>query len=84
MAVDNRDIRSHRRFKASRKAVLNVIGTGPAKRLRKYQELESRVLMKDLLDHGDTSVGLPVPSERHGEVEVPEKHWFALVRRFVS
>ena len=45
------------------------------------QEFESRVLMHDLLAHGDQSVVEAHVQGPNGEI--PERHWFAIVRRYV-
>ena len=45
------------------------------------QEFESRVLMHDLVAHGAQSVVEEHVQGPNGEV--PERHWFAIVRRYV-
>lgn len=45
------------------------------------QELESRVALYDLMNHGDKSITLYHTAGPNGEV--PEHHWFSLIRRFV-
>jgi hypothetical protein len=44
--------------------------------------MESRVLLYDLMNHGDASLKHRMLSGR--DVEVPEDHWFSLIRRFAS
>ena len=58
-----------------------AIGPGPSRRLRRMQEFESRVLMHDLVAHGAQSVVEEHVQGPNGEV--PERHWFAIVRRYV-
>ena len=62
----------------------NAIAPGPAKKYKIYQDLESRVLLKNLLDHGDRSMKIKLHKSVSGDVEVPEGHWFEVIRRFVS
>ena len=64
-----------------RRALQGAIGPGPSRQLRKMQEFESRVLMHDLLQHGEQSVVEEHVQGPNGEV--PERHWFAIVRRYV-
>ena len=45
------------------------------------QEFESRVLMHDLVAPGAQSVAEEPVQGPNGEV--PERHWFAIVRRYV-
>lgn len=49
--------------------------------MRPTQDLESRVLLHDLMCHGDKSITEPQVPGPDGEV--PEGHWFSLVRRYV-
>ncbi|KAH9941442.1 cytochrome P450 [Amylocystis lapponica] len=65
-------------WKASRKSFQSAIGPAASKGLRRFQDLESRVLLHDLMLHGDKSIIEPQAS---GD-EVPDGHWFALVRRY--
>lgn len=60
------------------------MGAGPSKRLHVYQDLESRVTLKDLLDHGDQSFGSYIPGSSSGDLHVPQDHWFCLIRRYAS
>lgn len=68
-------------YQACRRSLQTSIAPGPSKQLRPLQELESCVLLHDFLTHGETSLG--VLSEDPTS-EVPEGHWFSLVRRYVS
>ncbi|RDB14793.1 hypothetical protein Hypma_016543 [Hypsizygus marmoreus] len=68
-------------WKATRRSLQAAIGPGPSKRLRPLQELESRVLLHDLLMHGDK--GLRDLAEGPNG-EVPEDHWFSLIRRYTT
>lgn len=65
----------------SRKGAQTAVGSAASKRIRQLQELESCVLLKDLLDHEDKSTKPVVRAQE--EYTVPESHWFYLVRRFV-
>ncbi|KAH9831560.1 cytochrome P450 [Rhodofomes roseus] len=69
-------------MKAVRKALQSTLGPGPSKQLRQYQEHESRVLLFDLMCHGDQSLLHDAPGGPHGEV--PDTHWFAPVRRYAA
>ncbi|KAF7791365.1 hypothetical protein EIP86_002379 [Pleurotus ostreatoroseus] len=70
--------------KICRKTMQNAVGAGPSKRLRVYQDLESTVTLKDLLDHGNQSFGVPAPRSRNGDLHVPQDHWFSIMRRYVG
>ncbi|KAH9941443.1 cytochrome P450 [Amylocystis lapponica] len=65
-------------WKTVRRSLNSVIGPGPSKDVRRLQDLESSVLLHDLMCHGKQSVSGPQVT---GD-EVPEGHWFALVRRY--
>ncbi|PFH48603.1 hypothetical protein AMATHDRAFT_81709 [Amanita thiersii Skay4041] len=68
-------------WKIARKSVQSVIGSGPAKKIRPSQELESRVLLYDVLQHGDKGWN----SSYSGlDDEVPEDHWFSIFRRYAT
>ncbi len=67
-------------LQAARKSLQVAIGPGASKRVRPSQDLESRVLLYDILQHGDQSLE-DMKEGPHGEV--PEAHWFSLVRRYV-
>lgn len=69
-------------FQTARRSLQSAIGPGPSKRLRPAQELESRVLLYDLVSHGDQSIAEELKEGPNGEV--PERHWFSLIRRYVS
>ncbi|KZT04799.1 cytochrome P450 [Laetiporus sulphureus 93-53] len=69
-------------WKTVRRSVQGVLGINQVKRYRRLQDLESRSLIHDLLMHGNQSV---VEDHRHGpNDEVPERHWFAIVRRYTT
>ncbi|KAH9919346.1 cytochrome P450 [Amylocystis lapponica] len=65
-------------WKAVRRSFNTILGPGPSKNARPFQDLESRVLLYDLMCHGEKSIAEP---QATGD-EVPEDHWFALVRRY--
>jgi len=69
-------------WRVVRRALQSAIGPGPSRQLRKMQEFESRVLMHDLLVHGDQSVAEMHVQGPNGEV--PERHWFAVIRRYTT
>ncbi|KAH9921903.1 cytochrome P450 [Fomitopsis serialis] len=62
-------------WKVARKALQGALGPGPSKHIRPNQECESRVLLYDLICHGNKS-------SLHGEVL--DNHWFAPVRRYAT
>lgn len=71
-----------REWKVTRRNLQGVIGPGPSKRLREMQELESRVVLYDLICHGDQSITeMHVPGPNG---EVPERHWFSVIRRYTT
>jgi hypothetical protein len=59
-----------------------VLGPGPAKTVRPLQDRESIVVLYDLLTHGDKSITESYVLGLNNEV--PEGHWYGLVRRYVS
>lgn len=67
----------------ARKSVASAVGPGATKRIRHYQELESRVLLLDLLEYGDRAIKEYEAPEKGPRQYVPENHWFYLIRRFV-
>lgn len=67
---------------AARKSIQPFLGSGQSKGLRPMQEMESRVLLYDLMNHGDRSLSSGVVVA-DGEV-VPPGHWFLPIRRYVS
>ncbi|KAF9489007.1 cytochrome P450 [Pleurotus eryngii] len=69
-------------WKTARRSLQSAIGPGPSKRLRPAQELESRVLLYDLVSHGDQSIVEELKEGPNGEV--PERHWFSLIRRYTT
>ncbi|KAJ3557356.1 hypothetical protein NM688_g1517 [Phlebia brevispora] len=72
-----------REAKISRRTIQGAIGAGPCNRLKVYHDLESRVTLRDLLDHGDKSFSICLPSST-GELHVPDGHWFMLIRRYAT
>ena len=64
--------------------MMNAIGPGAMKRAHVYQDLESRVLLYDLMNYGDRAVREYEPPQPGLSLYVPENHWFYLLRRFVS
>lgn len=68
-------------WKTARRSLQSTIGPGPSKRLRPAQDMESRVLLYDILHHGDKSVAKDYHENRNGAI--PEGHWFSLIRRYV-
>ncbi|KAH9915125.1 cytochrome P450 [Fomitopsis serialis] len=69
-------------WKVARKALQGALGPGPSKNIRPNQECESRVLLYDLICHGNKSVSQGVSEGLHGEVL--DNHWFAPVRRYAT
>ncbi|KZT67961.1 cytochrome P450 [Daedalea quercina L-15889] len=67
-------------WRVLRKALQSILGPGPSKQLRLFQELESRVLLYDLLCHGDQSIVKESRKDPHEAI--PDGHWYALVRRY--
>ncbi|KAF8881878.1 cytochrome P450 [Infundibulicybe gibba] len=70
-----------REWKAARRSLQPALGPGPSKRLRISQDLESRVLLHDILCHENQSLQ-DLKEGPNGEV--PEQHWFSLVRRYTT
>ncbi|OCH92574.1 cytochrome P450 [Obba rivulosa] len=73
-----------REWKIARRAMSAAAGPAAAKRIREFQDMESRTAIYDLMCHGakidkETSVASAHDSSAH---EVPEGHWFHLIRRF--
>ncbi|KDQ51281.1 hypothetical protein JAAARDRAFT_706542 [Jaapia argillacea MUCL 33604] len=71
-----------REWKTARRSLQSAIGPGPSKKIRPAQDLESRVLLYDIMTHGDRSVTEPQVIGPNGEV--PEGHWFSLIRRYTT
>ncbi|KZT67207.1 cytochrome P450 [Daedalea quercina L-15889] len=69
-------------WRVVRRALQGTLGPAPSRQLRKMQEFESRVLMHDLLLHGDRSVVETHVQGPNGEI--PEEHWFGIVRRYTT
>ncbi|ESK96459.1 cytochrome p450 [Moniliophthora roreri MCA 2997] len=68
-------------WKAAKKTLQPLFTTSKTREMRTTQELESRVVMFDLLNHGEQSF---VPEFRNVGDEVPERHWFAIIRRYTT
>ncbi|TFK36297.1 cytochrome P450 [Crucibulum laeve] len=68
-------------WKVARKTLQHALGPGPSKQLRSVQELESRVVIWDLMTHADKSLS---PELAISASEVPEAHWFSLIRRYTT
>ncbi|KAF8074119.1 cytochrome P450 [Lyophyllum atratum] len=68
-------------WKTARQSLQNAIGPGPSKKLRPIQDMESCVLIHDLLAHGDLGLQDSAPGPNG---EVPEDHWFSLIRRYTT
>ena len=64
-----------------RKAVQNAIGPGPSKRLRQFLDLESITLLHDFLTYEEKTA--PDAAAALYRDDVPEDHWFSLLRRYV-
>lgn len=71
-------------WKAARKTLISAIGPTASKEMRAVQELESRIVIWDLLNHGNKSCGPEFSDPAVVNSEVPETHWFAFIRRYVS
>ncbi|PCH35529.1 cytochrome P450 [Wolfiporia cocos MD-104 SS10] len=71
-----------REWKVVRRSVQGILGPSPSRKLRTMQELESRVTIYDLMCHRDQSVNEIHIQGPNGEV--PERHWFALIRRYTT
>ncbi|KAF9567990.1 cytochrome P450 [Agrocybe pediades] len=71
-------------WKQSRKTLNSAIGPQASKELRPTQELESRVVIWDLLNHGNKSCGPEFSDPAVINSEVPETHWFAFIRRYTT
>lgn len=64
-----------------RKELHGELGPAPVKRLVPIQDLESRVLIFDLMTHGHKSATPDRVTHAHGEIS--EDHWFFIPRRYV-
>ncbi|KAL0058308.1 hypothetical protein AAF712_015025 [Marasmius tenuissimus] len=73
-------------YKIIRKVLGAALGPTHSKGHRLIQELESRVILYDLLSHGNQTAELMGEKlhakESTHDSEFVEKHWFSLVRRF--
>lgn len=59
-----------------------VFNSTTVKGMRPTQELESRVVLWDLMEHGERSFAPDFDSMK--EEEAPDTHWFSIPRRYVS
>ena len=59
------------------------MGPSSSKNARPMQELESRVLLFDLVEYGKKQTHGTAVFELGGHF-VPEDHWFSIVNKFVS
>ncbi|KAI3600343.1 cytochrome p450 [Moniliophthora roreri] len=72
-------------FKAARKANHSELGPIPVRQYRNYQELESRVLLHDFVEHGNQSAKMMAKgSSNTSDPDFLERHWFSLVRRLAT
>ncbi|KAL0059531.1 hypothetical protein AAF712_013730 [Marasmius tenuissimus] len=73
-------------YKLVRKAFATELGPFASRGQRRIQELESIVLLYDLLQHGNQTAelmgGKVCARESVHDPEFLEKHWFSLIRRF--
>ncbi|KIJ33225.1 hypothetical protein M422DRAFT_61495 [Sphaerobolus stellatus SS14] len=71
-------------WKAAHKSLLNVMGPNPSRKLRPLKVLESRIVIWDLMQHGDASLDPQSQNSNSNEAaEVPEP-WFAIIRRYTT
>ncbi|OCH92572.1 cytochrome P450 [Obba rivulosa] len=68
-----------RDWKISRRAISNTVGPGAAKQIRLFQDLESRTALFDLMNYSHKTVETLNPPSLDN---VPEGHWFNLIRRY--
>ncbi|ESK98378.1 cytochrome p450 [Moniliophthora roreri MCA 2997] len=68
-------------WKAVRKSLQPSFTTSKTREMRTTQELESRIVLYDLMTHGEQSF---LPEFRNTGNDVPEAHWFSIVRRFTT
>ncbi|EMD31066.1 hypothetical protein CERSUDRAFT_120119 [Gelatoporia subvermispora B] len=68
-----------REWKIARRAIATAAGPAAAKRIRAFQEMESRTTIFDLMHHKSRGPSHVQIANAHG---VPEGHWFHLMRRF--
>nr|BAK09499.1 cytochrome P450 [Postia placenta] len=73
---------NNRELKIARRTLQGILSPGPSKKMRNMQDLESRVLLRDLVVHGDSSLTETFTEGPHGEV--PERHWFSVFRRYTT
>lgn len=71
-------------WKMARKTFFSAIGPQASKALHTVQEVESRVVLWDLMTHGDKSCAPEFSDPVMVASNVPDTHWFALIRRCVS
>ncbi|EEB95611.1 hypothetical protein MPER_05386 [Moniliophthora perniciosa FA553] len=68
-------------WKAARKTLQPLFTAPKTRELHFVQELESRVVLYDLLNHGEHSFS---PEFRNAGEQVPETHWFSIIRRYTT
>ncbi|KAI3600344.1 cytochrome p450 [Moniliophthora roreri] len=72
-------------FKAVRKANHSEMGPTPVRQYRRYQDLESRVLLHDFIEHGYESAKMMAEgSGHHSDPDFMDRHWFSLARRYAN
>ncbi|OCH92573.1 cytochrome P450 [Obba rivulosa] len=73
-----------REWKIARRAMSAAAGPAAAKKIRPFQDMESRTAIYDLMCHSAKGDEGPRSSSTQASPgrEVPEGHWFHLVRRF--
>ncbi|KAG7086431.1 hypothetical protein E1B28_002385 [Marasmius oreades] len=69
-------------WKAAKKTIQTIFNTTTVKGMRPTQELESRIVLWDLMQHGEHSLSTKYDSMK--EEEAPETHWFAIPRRYTT
>ncbi|KAG7098797.1 hypothetical protein E1B28_000702 [Marasmius oreades] len=69
-------------WKAAKKSMQALFTTAKIREMRRTQELESRVLLYDLLCHRQQSLSADF-TEFVGD-GVPDRHWFAIIRRYTT
>ncbi|KAF9263362.1 cytochrome P450 [Marasmius fiardii PR-910] len=68
-------------WKAAKKSMQNLFTTSKIREMRTTQELESRVVLYDLMNHGEQSFSNEFSKNTD---EVPDSHWFAIIRRYTT
>ncbi|KAJ8093602.1 hypothetical protein AAF712_002359 [Marasmius tenuissimus] len=69
-------------WKAAKKTMQTVFNSTTVKGMRPTQELESRVALWDLMEHGERSFASEFDYMK--EEEAPETHWFSIPRRYTT